>query len=146
MARPVPDPGSLTLAITVPGDPIPQPRPRFARVGRGVRTYVPANHPVHSYRQTIGLVARQAENRRGIHLRDLETPVSVDVAFCYRACRSGAKTTRPDLDNLVKAVLDGLVWGGTLEDDNAIWEITARKRWVTGPPCTVILLSWRNEC
>ena len=38
-------------------------------------------------------------------------------------------TKKPDLDNLVKAVLDGLVQGRVLEDDNCITDMMVSKRY-----------------
>lgn len=38
-------------------------------------------------------------------------------------------TKKPDLDNLVKSVLDGLVKGQILEDDKYITDLTISKRY-----------------
>lgn len=37
---------------------------------------------------------------------------------------------KPDLDNLVKSVLDGLVMGAIIEDDNCITDMMVSKRYV----------------
>lgn len=40
-------------------------------------------------------------------------------------------TKKPDLDNLVKAVLDGLVKANVIDDDNCITDISMMKRYAT---------------
>ena len=37
------------------------------------------------------------------------------------------KTTKPDIDNLIKATLDALVDAGVFQDDNIVYEIRATK-------------------
>lgn len=54
--------------------------------------------------------------------------------------RDAFKTTRPDLDKLVRSVLDGLVKGGVLADDSLVTELTACKAYATPgayPRCEV---------
>lgn len=38
-------------------------------------------------------------------------------------------TKKPDLDNLVKAILDGIVTAGVIEDDNCITDLVTMKRY-----------------
>lgn len=40
-------------------------------------------------------------------------------------------TKKPDLDNLVKAILDGLTQAQVIEDDNCITDISSMKRYAT---------------
>jgi len=106
------------VSFVVPGDPVPQPRPRVSTVGGFARAYVPGNHPVHAYRQAVQLAAA------GAGLRQVTTPVQVVIGcvfarpkshFAKRGLKATAPTLpRPDVDNLAKAVLDAL--GGFLDD------------------------------
>jgi crossover junction endodeoxyribonuclease RusA len=60
----------------------------------------------------------------------LAGPVRVSVTFCLIAPKSTRRTTphvRPDLDKLVRAVLDGLTMAGAFGDDGQVTEIIARK-------------------
>ncbi len=50
----------MALTFTVPGEPVPQPRPRVSTRGGFARAYVPAKHPVHAYRDAITAAARTA--------------------------------------------------------------------------------------
>jgi Holliday junction resolvase RusA-like endonuclease len=101
------------IAFTVPGDPVPQPRPRVSTRGGFARAYVPAAHPVHAYRQAVALAAKMAG------LGPITEPIQVCVVSVFErpkshtTARGVVKTTAPrlplpDVDNLAKAVLDAL--------------------------------------
>jgi Holliday junction resolvase RusA-like endonuclease len=100
------------VTFTVPGDPVPQPRPRVSTVGGFARAYVPKGHAVHPYRQAVALSAKAA----GCEPHGLPVDVVIDFVFGrpkshYR--KSGLRNDAPtlprcDLDNLAKAVLDSL--------------------------------------
>lgn len=47
------------------------------------------------------------------------------------------KDTRPDIDNLMKALLDEVVSAGILPDDNAIATLTTYKCWSADPGITI---------
>ena len=79
-------------------------------------------------------------------------PVKVSLAFRLPAYSDGLRTlhaTRPDLDKLVRSVLDSLTSGGLLTDDGRVAEVHAVKRYAdeedseTG--CLVILRSLAAE-
>ena len=71
--------------------------------------------------------------------RDFTLPVKnsrylVNLRFNIRKPVSYPKSVihavkKPDLDNLLKAVLDGLVVGGIIDDDNAITDLSVCKRY-----------------
>jgi Holliday junction resolvase RusA-like endonuclease len=100
------------ITFTVPGDPVPQPRPRVSTAGGFARAYVPKSHAVHPYRQAVALAAKSA----GCEPHGLPVDVVIDFVFGrpkshYR--KSGLRNDAPtlprcDLDNLAKAVLDSL--------------------------------------
>lgn len=57
------------------------------------------------------------------HIRfNIKKPVSYPKSVVHA-------TKKPDLDNLVKAVLDGLVQGRVLEDDNCVTDMMVSKRY-----------------
>lgn len=71
------------------------------------------------------------------HVRfNLRKPVSYPKSIVHA-------TRKPDLDNLVKGVLDGLVMGGVLDDDNCITDIQMMKRYAEAdhPPGVEIELT-----
>lgn len=120
----------MALTFTVPGDPVPQPRPRVSTRGGFARAYVPAQHPVHAYRDAIAAAARAAG--AGVH----GEPVSVVIDFVWERPKSHMRKSgvkpdapvlpRPDLDNTTKAVLDSLN-GVAWEDDSQVQRLVVEK-------------------
>ncbi len=120
----------MALTFTVPGEPVPQPRPRVSTRGGFARAYVPAKHPVHAYRAAIANAARAAG--AGVH----GEPVSVVIDFVWERPKSHLRKSgvkpdapvlpRPDLDNTTKAVLDSLN-GVAWEDDSQVQRLVVEK-------------------
>lgn len=120
----------MAPTFTVPGEPVPQPRPRVSTRGGFARAYVPAKHPVHAYRDAIAAAARAAG--AGVH----GEPVSVVIDFVWERPKSHMRKSgikpdapvlpRPDLDNTTKAVLDSLN-GVAWEDDSQVQRLVVEK-------------------
>ena len=120
----------MALTFTVPGEPVPQPRPRVSTRGGFARAYVPAKHPVHAYRDALAAAARVAG--AGVH----GEPVSVVIDFVWERPKSHMRKSgvkpdapvlpRPDLDNTTKAVLDSLN-GVAWEDDSQVQRLVVEK-------------------
>ena len=94
----------------VPGRPVPKARPRLNRRGH---VYTP--QPTKAWEALVGWTARS------VGVQPLEGEVSIDLEFNLPDRR------RVDLDNLIKAVMDGLngiAWG----DDDQVCEIHATKQ------------------
>jgi Holliday junction resolvase RusA-like endonuclease len=91
-----------------------------------------------AWRQSVAEVARElAEDR------PFDGALTLDVVFRFpmpqsrpktvRALGSSApKTTKPDIDKLLRSTLDALTDGGLLADDARICEVRARKIEVVG--------------
>ena len=60
------------VEIVVPGQPVPQPRPRVSTRGGFGRAYTPSAHPIHAYRQAITLMARTAKRIDGAAVLEVE--------------------------------------------------------------------------
>lgn len=119
----------MAITFSVPGDPVPQPRPRVSTAGGFARAYVPAKHPVHAYRQAVAAAARAAG------LTETGDPLNVVIDAVFRRPKShlnkaGVKATaptlpRPDVDNLAKAVLDALQ--DVMGDDTNVSRLVVEK-------------------
>lgn len=124
----------MNLTVLIPGEPIGQGRPRFARMGKFVRAYDPAK----SREWKSG--ARECMARsvpipgtlpfpQGTLLTVLVQAVFTRPAGTYskRAPKGREpKGTRPDTENVVKAALDagtGTLW----HDDSQVWRLIAWK-------------------
>jgi len=129
----------MAITFSVPGDPVPQPRPRVSTAGGFARAYVPKGHPIHAYRQAVAVAARAAG------VRQATGPVSIIIDAVFARPKShinkgGVKPTapalpRPDVDNLGKAVLDALQ--EVMGDDTNVGRLLVEKTWGTEGRTTV---------
>jgi len=117
-------PGSTRF--TVPGNPVPQPRPRFSSRGGFARAYTPAKHPVNAYRQAVELMARSALSTFGLAPWAGDVAIQIDAVFGRPPShkRLGDKAPRrpvkSDWDNVAKAVCDALNGIAYVDDDQII--------------------------
>ena len=108
------------VTLVIPLAPMPKARPRVVNG----RAYTPA--ATAAYERSIKLAAA--------HLRPMEGPLNVSIAFIFPRLKSSrstareAKSTRPDVDNLIKAVLDGLN-GLAFHDDGQVTRVSGEK-WI----------------
>lgn len=142
--------GVAVIRFFVPGKPVPKARPRFGKDKYGrPRTYTP--EATVTWEQQVAWEARSAVNRlstaSGPEVRlPFEQRVLSDLTFFLPKPKSYPKsmtavTKKPDLDNLSKAVLDGLSKGGIIKDDNIVTDEHNRKRYaeVEGVPPGVLV-------
>jgi len=132
-----------SVTFTVPGNPVAQPRPRVSTRGGFGRAYVPAKHPVHTFRVRVARAAKAA----GLTWVDKPVTVVIEARFSrprshYR--KSGVRPTapplpRPDCDNLAKAVLDALQ--EVMGDDTRVERLTVAKAWGHEGGTTVTITS-----
>ena len=122
------------MRFTIPGEVIPQGRARFARTRTGVRTYDPAKS--REYKTFVQWSTHELWPEK-----PLDGPLSVRIVE-YRAIpESWSKkrraealagvirpTGRPDMDNVIKAILDSLN-GRMWRDDSQVVSLHAEKRY-----------------
>lgn len=122
------------IVFTVPLIPAAKGRPRFARVGAFVRTFTPAKTD-EAERNFVAMAARFAPDA------PFEGVVEIDLTFMFpiptswpkwrqeaAAVGEVAHTSRPDVDNVQKLVLDALTSTGRWwRDDAQIASLRARK-------------------
>jgi Holliday junction resolvase RusA-like endonuclease len=147
---------SEPLQFLVDGDPVGKGRPRAALVGKRVRMYtpakttryearvrraIPADAPpvVGMCRVTVDIVYRRP-GRRPSHI---PRPMW-DAGLAYHVGKQ-------DVDNVVKAVLDGLQMkhpssgARWLDDDRWVVELSARKRCGKSPHVIVGVQYWVDD-
>jgi Holliday junction resolvase RusA-like endonuclease len=122
------------MKIFIPGEPIAQPRVKVSTRGGFARAYTERDHPIHAYKQAIRLAYVNAGGEV------LEGPVSVRIVCWFdrpkshskkRRQQAEPKTTKPDLDNVGKAILDALN-EIAYNDDGQVYRLTIEK-WYIGP-------------
>lgn len=127
------------VSFTIPGPAIGKGRPRVGKIGGHARLFTP--HKTVSYE---GLVAHSA--MVAMHGRPVfETALAVNLFLDCQVPASWSQkkqrqalagelypSTKPDIDNVVKAVFDGL--NGVLwRDDVLVVECRVRKRYAATP-------------
>ncbi|MFQ3801718.1 RusA family crossover junction endodeoxyribonuclease [Staphylococcus xylosus] len=119
------------IEITVDA-PMASPRPRFRNNGKYVQTYMPSKYTNHKKN-----IQAQMPNLM------IDTPIKLTIEFHFPLLKSWSKkkhvamigqykVTKPDIDNLIKTVLDAAnkhVW----QDDNQIVEIASFKKYAETP-------------
>ena len=131
------------ITIHIPGVPVPKARPRASSIGGKPTLYTPAT--TRAYEQAVKMAAWAAMAKAP----PLEGAVSARVVVTLpvpeswsRAKRADAlagrvrPASRPDLDNYVKAVLDGCN-GAVWRDDSQIVSLSAEKRYGSEPSAMV---------
>lgn len=125
----------MYLSMFIPGDPVPQPRPRITVKGKHGVAYVPMDHAIHAWRAAIRQEMERCVSESGQAFPVNGVGMRVTMRFYLRKPKSNRKTlpvSRPDLDNLAKAVLDagnGVIW----RDDSLVTTLVIRKRWTAYP-------------
>lgn len=124
------------ISFEVEGTPVQQGSKRIGRAGKGGRPIIIDDNDVAlaAWRSLVTVRARAAAAREGV--RDYDGPVSVDLEFRfsrpkhhYRTGRFAgelkdsapvAHTVKPDLDKLIRAVLDSLTTAHVYRDDSQV--------------------------
>ena len=127
----------MEIHFVIEGRGQPQGRPRAVRMGSGVRMYDPPKSK--AYKQMVAAKVRSYMKINGI--RTITEPLAVHLNFYFTPPKSYSKkriqaieakeelfTKHFDLDNLVKAVTDGMN-GVMYKDDSQIIGLTAGKHY-----------------
>lgn len=129
------------VTFTVDGEPRGKGRPRFMRTGH---TYT--DDKTRAYECAVRHAALEA-----VGCDPIEGPVEVEIRAFMAPPKSASKRTlgemimgflkptkKPDIDNIVKIVMDGMN-GIAYEDDAQVTTLTIRKRWRLDPSVEVIV-------
>ncbi|MBX5322552.1 RusA family crossover junction endodeoxyribonuclease [Staphylococcus caprae] len=112
--------------------PIGSPRPRFRNTGRFVQTYMPASYTAHKEYLKSQMPKLELQNNLKVRLEFIFTTPKSWSNKKRLAMIGKYKPTKPDIDNLIKTVLDAAnnhLWN----DDNQIVEIASFKRYGEEP-------------
>ncbi len=143
--------GTKGWSCIIPGKPIPQPRPRIVR--RGPHARAVSNHgPVVEWKAVASEVISEEWSAAG-HCAPVKGPCVAVLSFIFprprsrpslltgklrpsvevwrSGCRLVKPTAHPDLDNLIKPVLDVCQDVGVLENDGQVVWVAAGK-WYAG--------------
>lgn len=133
------------IDFIVYGQPQGKGRPRVGRFGGGVRMYTPAK--TVSYEGLVAHCGAAAMSGRPLVEGALELRLLIDVQIPSSwSKKKQAKalageilpTTKPDIDNVIKAIGDGLngvVW----KDDVQVTDVITRKRYAEKPQVRVMV-------
>jgi Holliday junction resolvase RusA-like endonuclease len=123
----------MQIMFTVYGEPVAKGRPRFAKRGNYVQAYTPVK--TKTYEDEVRLLATKAKGSGST----LEGSVSVFIYISFSVpksyskrkledCLSGKEkhTKKPDLDNVAKAIIDGMN-GIIFKDDSQITSLHVTK-------------------
>lgn len=135
------------IVFTVPGQPVAKGRAKFARRGNFVTAYTPKE--TVQYENLVRLAAQDAMGTA----EPFDQPMSLTVAIYLPIPQSWSKkkqdkaraglvgaTKKPDADNVLKALKDGMN-GVVYVDDARIIDVVLQKRYATAPRVDVIALA-----
>jgi Holliday junction resolvase RusA-like endonuclease len=128
------------ITFTIPGKPVAKARPRFTKEGR---TYTPDNTANF---ETLAKLCFQQVKPLGFTALDEPVRVTIKAQFAMpkkapKRVETRPKVTKPDIDNIIKSVLDGLntvAW----RDDSVVHSIISNKIETVGQECTVVHIAW----
>lgn len=134
------------MKIVIMGEPKGKARPRFSRQGGRIQTYTPDS--TTDYEAMVALIYRAAGGK--LHS---EGSIRISIKAFYRIpgktskkraedMRSGSvlPTKKPDIDNVVKIIMDGLN-GAAYKDDAQVVSIMASKAYSDTPRVEVEIIS-----
>ena len=131
------------IQFTVPGFVQAQERPRFSRMGKGVRTHdAPKSR---SYKELVKLVAWENKPQKPL---DGALRLTIDVYIVPpKNLQTGPKmakikqgkihhTKKPDVENLAKGIMDGMT-GIIYTDDSRVVQLIVSKHYDMQPRAEV---------
>lgn len=136
----------MTVRFEIPGDPVAKARARATIIAGRARMYTPAK--TENYEARVALFAQQAMDGR----TPIEGAVALSVHASFpipaswpkkrqAAAREGRElhTKKPDLDNVLKAIKDGLngiVW----KDDSQVAILRECRKGYSDKPGVVVIV------
>lgn len=133
----------MTIEIYIPGNPVPQGRPKFARRGQHVTTYDPDKS--RDWKNYVRLCA--AEDVKEPFGKGVPLTISAQFHMVRPASISEKRrpfpTVKPDVDNLIKGVKDALT-GICWIDDAQVVAVHASKHYSDKPGTYIRITEYKR--
>ncbi len=124
---------TTSYKIIIPGIPVPKARPKVACTGKHAIIYTPAK--TREYEKVVE--SNAAKQIPAITANNC--PIRMKLVFCLKRPKgrnSGYPSKKPDIDNLIKSVMDGLK-GVCYNDDSQVVAVDAVKVYGDNPQVEV---------
>jgi Holliday junction resolvase RusA-like endonuclease len=141
----------MIVSFEVPGQAVGKGRPRIGKVGQHARMFTPAK--TVNYEGMVALAAHQAMAGapliEGPCIARLRIECQIPASWSGKKQRAAAAgdlmpTTKPDVDNVIKAIFDacnGVVW----KDDVQVVDLVLSKRYSLAPRVFVCIEAMEVE-
>lgn len=130
----------MRFEFFIPGTPVAQSRPRFARRGNHAMAYDAA--PARDYKAWVRACAVQAMGETAPVPRDIPLGIRVEIFLARPKSRTPKRyplpTVKPDCDNVLKGIQDALESICYMADQQIV-SATVTKRYATTPGVSVWL-------
>ena len=129
------------ISIWIPGTPVAQSRPRFARRGKFVTTYDAT--PAKDYKSWVKACSVEAMANQQVELIKRDVPLLVRVMVSLPRPKTLPKkvtqpTKKPDCDNVLKGIQDAME-SIVYEADQQIVAVQVRKQYADTPGVLVMI-------
>lgn len=87
-------------------------------------------------------------NKQKGNFETLNQGIEIEIKFYFKKKSAKdlmPKITRPDLDNLAKALIDCFVKAGVIEDDGLVYKLVLEKYYFKEEK-TEVKIKWKKEC
>ncbi|NWE46356.1 RusA family crossover junction endodeoxyribonuclease [Pseudomonas gingeri] len=139
------------VSFVVPGEAVGKGRPRVSTIGGHARMFTPKK--TANYETLISMAAHEAMAGREL----IAGPVLIELRIVVSVAQSWSKkktaaalagevmpTKKPDIDNVLKAICDGIN-GVVFRDDVQVVDVFTRKRFGETPGVSVRVVPLEGE-
>ena len=137
----------MQLKFVIKGTPKPQARPKFFRNKAGyMGTYSPKT-------DWFNIVYSEILKQKEEKYKDIKLKGAIKIAIHFfmpipssisnkkkQQLQYMPHTKKPDIDNLIKAVMDAINYTNLWEDDSHIWCLMSSKTYSDEPQCQITII------
>lgn len=145
----------MEIEFIVPGEPQGKQRPKFTTIGGFARAYTPKK--TAEYEKKVKALYNMTAKQSGSRKFEEDEPVKIEITAYYKIPASVVKKDKlrmlahkllplkkPDIDNVVKIILDalnGVAWA----DDKQVAVIIAQKEYAVNPGVYIKISEMETE-